>query len=201
MRRALLPFVLLLAGCVAAPKRPVAPAADPLAAQAAREAELAQRSDWHLTGRIAVSDGRDGGSGRIEWIQRGARYEIRVNAPVTRRSWRLVGEPGHARLEGLDGGPFVSDSAEDLLHDHLAWDVPLGDLAAWARGMRASGEAVIRFAPTGLPERMQQGGWLIEYRSFDQARQPALPTRVFASRGAHRVRLQVDAWSFDPESP
>ncbi len=194
-------LALLLAACAGAPSRPVPMPQDPLLAQAAREAQLARLADWRLTGRIAVSDGRDGGSGQLTWIQRGERYEITLNAPVTRRSWRLVGEPGHARLEGLDGGPFSGDSAEALLQDHLSWYVPLGDLSAWVRGIRAPGEAAIRFADTGLPQRMAQGGWTIEYRDFDQALDPPMPSRVFATQGTRRVRLQVGSWTLAPASP
>ena len=139
-------IALVLIGCASAPRRPAAGQDDLLLAQVAREAELAQRTNWRLSGRIAVSDGRDGGSGQIAWTQRGERYEIALNAPVTRRSWRLVGEPGYARLEGLDGGPFIGDSAETLLQEHLDWTVPLSDLAAWVRGIRAPGTAAIRSA-------------------------------------------------------
>ena len=194
-------IALVLIGCASAPRRPAAGQDDLLLAQVAREAELAQRTNWRLSGRIAVSDGRDGGSGQIAWTQRGERYEIALNAPVTRRSWRLVGEPGYARLEGLDGGPFIGDSAETLLQEHLDWTVPLSDLAAWVRGIRAPGTAAIRFAASGLPEQMAQGGWTIDYRSFDQGLDPAMPSRVFAARGARRVRLQVSDWSFAPGSP
>ena len=194
-------IALVLIGCASAPRRPAAGQDDLLLAQVAREAELAQRTNWRLSGRIAVSDGRDGGSGQIAWTQRGERYEIALNAPVTRRSWRLVGEPGYARLEGLDGGPFIGDSAEALLQEHRAWVIPLRDLAAWVRGIRAPGAAAIRFAASGLPEQMAQGGWTIDYRNFDQGLDPAMPSRVFAAQGARRVRLQVSDWSFAPGSP
>ncbi|MCX7557282.1 lipoprotein insertase outer membrane protein LolB [Xanthomonadaceae bacterium JHOS43] len=188
--------VLLLAGCSAAPPRAVLPQDRVLAAQAQREAALAQRMYWRLSGRIAVSDGQDGGSGRLEWVQDGDRYEITLNAPVTRRSWRLVGEPDSARLEGLDGGPFTDASAERLLSDHLGWHVPLGDLVAWVQGARARGPAQIEFQPSGVPALIEQNGWRIEYRSFELAGEPPMPLRVFATRGQQRVRLQVDAWAF-----
>lgn len=192
---------LLLAGCATSPRR-MAPSENALlAAQVQREAWLAQHTDWRLTGRIAVSDGRDGGSGKLEWIQHGARYEITLKAPVTRRSWRLVGEPGFARLDGLDGGPFHGESAESLLAEHLGWHVPLADLAAWVQGARAGGSAQMAFQPSGLPASIQQNGWHIEYRAFEDsaaagAHAVPMPLRVFASRGAQRVRMQVDAWAF-----
>lgn len=188
--------LVLLAGCSAAPRRVAAPQRELLAAQAQREALLAQRTHWRLSGRIAVSDGREGGSGKLEWVQDGERYEISLNAPVTRRSWRLVGAPGFARLDGVEGGPFHGDSAETLLAEHLGWFVPLADLAAWVQGARAPGAAQIEFQPSGLPALIQQNGWHIQYRNFEAAGTPPMPQRVFAERGQQRVRMQVDGWAF-----
>ena len=204
MRRLfVLAVLMLLAGCTTVPRRAEAPQHQDelLAAQAQREAMLAQRTHWRLSGRIAVSDGRDGGSGRLEWVQEGERYEIGLNAPVTRRSWRLVGEPGFARLDGIEGGPFYGDNAEILLAEHLGWLVPLADLAAWVQGARAPGTAQVQFMPSGLPALIQQNGWQIEYRAYEAAGAPPMPLRVFASRGQQRVRMQVDGWAFPGATP
>ncbi|MBW8367193.1 MAG: hypothetical protein K0M70_04965, partial [Arenimonas sp.] len=78
-----------------------------LAAQAAREAVLAGQPDWTLAGRLSVSADGEGGNGRIEWQQRGDDFEIRLSAPVTRKSWRLLSVDGRATLEGLEGGTRV----------------------------------------------------------------------------------------------
>lgn len=198
MMRVLSILVVLafLAGCTATPRRATSPHDELLAAQAQREAVLAQRTHWRLSGRLAVSDGRDGGSGRLEWVQDGERYEITLNAPVTRRSWRLVGAPGFARLDGIEGGPFHGESAEVLLSEHLGWFVPLADLVAWVQGARAPGVAQVDFQPSGLPASIQQNGWEIEYRAFEVDGALPMPLRVFATRGQQRVRMQVDAWSF-----
>ena len=165
-----------------------------MAQQQRREAALAAQTHWRLSGRIAVSDNGDGGSGRLEWIQNGERYEISLRAPVTRRSWRLVGEPGFARIEGLDAGPQDASSAEELLVQHVGWTIPLEHLRAWARGARAAGDAQLRFDADERPLQILQDGWSIDYRAWGDG-SPALPTRVFATRGEQRVRLQVDQWS------
>lgn len=186
--------VLLLAACGSAPRRVVDGDTSALQRQAARESVLADDTTWSLSGRIAVSNAHDGGSGRIDWAQTGDSYRIELRAPVTRRSWRLSGEPGWAKLEGLDGGPFEGDSAEALLAEHVGWTVPLVDLAAWARGARAAGASDVEFAPDGRLSRLRQGGWVIEYRDWSDG-EPLLPTKVFAQRGDERVRLLVDRWN------
>lgn len=182
----------LLSACTATPRRISADAAL-LAAQAEREAALARKGAWTLTGRLAVSDGRDGGSGRIEWTQDGEAYRITLNAPVTRQSWKLTGDASFARLDGLEGGPFFGDGAQRLLAEHVGWQVPFSDLIAWMRGARAAGPASIEFGENGLPALIAQRGWRIEYRAFNADPLP-LPTKVFAAQGERKVRMQVERW-------
>jgi outer membrane lipoprotein LolB len=180
--------------CAPVPVRTGGSQAELLAAQSAREAELAGQSEWQLSGRLAVSANGEGGSGRIEWRQRGEDFDIRLSAPVTGKSWTLVRQDGVIVLDGLEGGPRRGDDAEVLLQEATGWRIPVSALAAWARGGRASGPAQIEFGPDGLPQLIGQQGWQVEYREWDGGEQP-LPRRVFAQRDADtRVRLVVESW-------
>jgi outer membrane lipoprotein LolB len=194
IRRVALLGVVVITACAPVPVRRGADAAL-LQAQAAREALLAAMPDWSLSGRIAVSDGYDGGSGRIEWHQHGSDFDIRLSAPITRESWRLVRQGAQVRLEGLKGGTIEGDDAQALLQQAVGWDVPVDALAAWARGARSGNTASLEFGADGLPALLGEQGWLVEYRAWTPATAPALPKKIFASQGASHVRLQVDHWN------
>lgn len=191
-------LLVLLGGCATAPLR--GPDATLLAAQAEREAELSARDHWRLTGRVAVSGEGDGGSGRIDWLQRGDVYTIELSAPVSRQSWRLSVDETGVRLEGLEQGPLLGGDAERLLHEATGWHLPLQLLRAWVRGARAQGPAELHFNEAGLPARLSQHGWEIDYRSWDDSASPALPVRIFAESEGRRVRLVVDRWRGGEES-
>lgn len=168
--------------------------ADLLAAQSAREAALASDGDWRMSGRLAVSARGDGGSGRIDWRQQGGNYEIRLQAPVTGKSWTLSQQGAAVMLDGLEGGTRQGADAEALLAEVTGWRIPVTALSAWARGARAPGPAQIEFGPDGLPALITQQGWTVEYREWDEA-EPARPRRIFARRDAETsVRLVVDSW-------
>lgn len=190
----------LLAACVAQRVRPSLPPEQVAAAevrQTEREATLRSQPDWSLAGRIAVSNGRNGGSGRIDWLQAGPRYEVSLSAPVTRQSWRLVGDGAGARLEGVEGGPREGADAAALLRKATGWDIPVAALANWVRGVRADGlgPAVVRYGDDGRLARIEQGGWGIDYSWPETAgAEAALPERLDARRGEARVRLIVDQW-------
>ena len=192
-------LALLLGACASQPGRrsppaeTVVPAADAAARETARVARLRGQADWSLSGRIAVSNAGKGGSGRIEWSQRDAAFEVALSAPVTRQSWRLSGGPGAARLEGLDGGPREGGDAAALLREATGWEIPVAALADWLRALPAQGGPQAQVAPgaDGRPQAIEQGGWRIGYEW------PAtgdLPSRLDARRDGARVRLIVDQW-------
>ena len=197
MRRFFFPGVaagLLLAACAPVPvRRPADEAA--LAVQAARERQLAGVEQWTLEGHLAVSDGHDGGSGSLRWMQDGQRYDFELRAPITGKSFRLSGGPGGAVLEGIEGGPLRGPDAEALMRKALGWEVPLDDLRAWVLGLRASGSpAELRFGEHDLPSLLVQDGWTVDYRAWDQAQQTPLPQKVFASRPPYKVKLSIDSF-------
>lgn len=186
---------LLLAACV--PQKLVRNKGDAssLAQQQTREQQLADANHWTLQGRLFVSNGRDSGTGNLTWTQNGDRYEFTLRAPITGRSFRLVGGPDGAVLDGVDGGPQNGSDAESLMRRVLNWDVPLSELRAWVLGMRAEGaESELSFGDNQLPSTLQQDGWAVSYPAWDNTRQPPLPTKVFAEKPPFKVKLAIDSW-------
>ncbi|GAA4870824.1 lipoprotein insertase outer membrane protein LolB [Luteimonas vadosa] len=205
--------VASLPACVPRPVRapiadlPQGQRAEAEQAQVAREAALAGQARWTLQGRAAISRGDKGGSGRIDWRQEGQSYRLALSAPVTRQSWRLVGDASHARIEGLDGGPREGADASQLLLEATGLEIPVAALASWARGARADedrfGPARLHFDAERRLARLVQGGWTIDYLAWQggQGAIPSLPTRLDAARGDARVRLIVDAWNTEGGGP
>nr|MBO2466508.1 outer membrane lipoprotein LolB [Xanthomonadaceae bacterium] len=199
-----LALALLLAGCATGPGHPGVPVADTLAgaeaAQQARARRLAEITDWGFQGRLAVSTGDRGGSGRLDWSQRGEGYVAALSAPVTRQSWRLRGGPEGAVLEGLEGGPRRGGDADALLREATGWPIPVRALADWVRGLATPG-ARVGYGADGRLQRIEVDGWTIEYQAWWPAsgRLPEMPARVQATRADARVRLVVDAWEVEGE--
>lgn len=192
----------MLAGCAGVALRAPLPPAEQAAAMArqqARETALATQPDWGLDGRVALSNHGRGGSGRIEWRQHGANFEVALSAPITRQGWRLSGDRDGALIEGLDGGPRRGGDPAALLREATGWDIPVAALASWVRGARApeGGAAQLQFDQEGRLARLQQDGWTLDYRDWQAPPGTAvvLPMRISAERDTARVRLAVDAWN------
>ena len=190
----------LLSACMARPVRDALPpiAGSPESHQAQREAGLATMTHWSLQGRVALSNGRDGGSGRIDWSQDAARYAVSLSAPITRQSWRLSGDERSAQLEGLEGGTRVGTDPAVLLWEATRWEIPVTALSSWVRGLRAAsghGPAQLQFGADGRLSRIEQGGWTIDYSDWQAgAAGIELPSRLNARRAEASVRLVIDSW-------
>lgn len=203
-------LALSLSACVSmdtrkAPAAPevvttVSPAAQQL--ENDRVAALRAQPDWTFQGRVAVSKGRNGGNGRIDWRQQARQYVIELSAPVTRQSWTLTGDSHHegGRLDGLEGGPREGEDAQQLLLEATGWDIPVNQLPDWVRGLVADDAAPaeqVERDVEGRPRRVRQMGWDIQYLDWYPAQggQPGLPRRIEAINGDAKVRVLVDSWA------
>ncbi|MBC7988695.1 MAG: outer membrane lipoprotein LolB [Luteimonas sp.] len=196
-------IALSLAGCVSHPVRPlptlsVAELAAASARQAAHEAWAREHRAWSLQGRVALSNGRDGGSGRMDWRQQDLHYDVSLSAPVTRQSWRLSGDETAATLAGLEGGTRSGTDPAALLREATRWEIPVTALTAWVRGARADeashGRATLGYGADGRLSRIEQAGWVIDYGAWQATQGTELPVRLEARRADAKVRLIVDAW-------
>ncbi len=198
---------LVLAGCQTVAMKPVV--VDPAAAQAAqraREAALGLAAgdcavpNWSMAGRVALSNGRDGGSGRVEWLQGDGRMQVSLSAPITRQSWVLAIDQGEATLDGVPNGPLSGRDPGALLRAATGWDIPVAALGCWVRGAHADvarfGTPRVEFGADLLPMRVAQGGWVVDYDDWkaDPVSGLPMPGRINAQRGEDRVRLVVDRW-------
>ncbi|MFC6839998.1 lipoprotein insertase outer membrane protein LolB [Xanthomonas theicola] len=201
--------LLALAGCSSlaprqAPPVAIAPPGEVVRqADAARAAWLAAHPNWSFQGRVAITKGRNGGSGRIDWKQRQRQYQVELSAPVTRQSWRLTGDSHRegGRLEGLEGGPREGQDAQRLLLEATGWEIPVNLLPDWVRGQVAADAATpeqVGYDAEGRLQTLRQMGWEIQFQEWypPSDGRPALPRRIEARSGDAKVRLLLDQWDF-----
>ncbi|WP_369976739.1 lipoprotein insertase outer membrane protein LolB [Xanthomonas bundabergensis] len=203
-----LAVLLALAGCSSLAPRQAPPVASaPLSetarqADAARTAWLAAHPNWSFQGRVAITKGRNGGSGRIDWAQQQRQYQIELSAPVTRQSWRLSGDSqGGGRLEGLEGGPRAGEDAQQVLLEATGWEIPVNLLPDWVRGqvaVDAGAPEQVGYDAEGRLQTLRQMGWEIQFQEWypPSDGRPALPRRIEARNGDAKVRLLLDQWDF-----
>ena len=204
-------LVFTLSGCqtLQLPPAPVPSSAAAQTAQQQRRHALGLdagdclQPGWAMAGRMAISNGKDAGSGRFEWTQGAGQLHLQLTAPITAHTWVLESAANGARLDGLAGGTRRGQDAATLLHEATGWDIPVAALGCWMRAVAAHdaalGRAQIQFDAQQLPQRIEQGGWQIDYSRWqpDPFTGLLMPSRIDAQRGNSRVRLVVDRWGLE----
>lgn len=181
-------LVLALAACAIKPRR------DDAGWRPVGGADLVQVDSFRVAGRLAVSDGRDGGSASFLWTQQGSSYEFELRQPVSQRTWRLRGNDRGAVLEGGDGGPLRAGSGEVLLREVLGWEVPVSALQSWVRGLASATYPLDHEGRDGQGRlvELEQGGWRVDYRAWLDG--GVWPTRIQARQPPYSVRLNIQDW-------
>jgi len=175
---------LLLIGCSRLPERP--------------ETSDDWVPEWSITGRLAVANGRDGGSGELRWRQGRQRAHLQFVGALGRGSWELRISPGDARLSLADGSVYRAPDVESLARQYLAWDIPVTSLRYWIEGRPAPGAAhAASRDDEGRLVVLEQLGWTIRFDGQLPTERGERPRKMTARRGEEQVRLLIREWRFE----
>ena len=182
---------LALGACAARPPRELPDAGRVLLARAAL---IQSWPAWSFEGRIAVRDGKEGGSGRIHWREGGGRYEIALRAPVSAKTWVLSGDSAQSELHGVAPQTLRGLDPAELLARGTGWHLPVAHARSWVRGLALEpGKARLGPLRDGLPHLLEEDGWAVEFREWAPAvdGRPPMPKRIIARRAPWEVRLAI----------
>lgn len=189
--------LLGLAGCQTLP-RPVAPTAAPqevIAAWPARRVQLQERARFTAQGRIGVVAGSDGFSGRMHWIQDGARSTVSLDGPLGVGGVRIVDDAGALTLTNPSGEVLDSQLAHDELVRRMGFEPPLNSLRYWIQGVPdPTGPSMEMANPDGYLGSLAQSDWTVTFTAYMQTTDGALPQKLTMARGNVRVKLVIDSW-------
>jgi outer membrane lipoprotein LolB len=187
-------LVVLLPACSTVPKARVTDPGGELLYQAKHDS-LSTVSSWSMTGRLAVSNERDGGSGHFNWVNQAGSSRMDFHGALGRGAWRLLADASGAELELADGSVKRAADIDQLIRDQVGWKIPADSLSWWVRGMVAPGafqERVIDGA--GNLGSLLQDGWTIEYGSYKDFEGISLPVKVTARQAEWKVKLVIKKW-------
>lgn len=189
----LLSLAALLAGCVTPASRELPPLSD----WEVRQQVLGEITSWGFSGRIAVSDGKDGFNGNLHWEQRRDYFDVRLSGPLGAGTVLISGDTDTIKVTDSDGTVTELADAERALQRVYGWDIPLASLRYWALGIPdPATPSEARFGADNNLSSLQQGGWQVSIDQYRESAGQTLPRRITAVNDATRVRLVVDRWTF-----
>lgn len=161
----------------------------------AKSGALGSINWWVLKGRLAVNDGKDGGSGHLNWQKQGQSNYLKFHGALGRGAWQLIADEQGAVLEWANGESYRAASASDLLEEQLGWTIPVPALLWWVRGLAAPGAWSFRqLDEQGNLEQLNQLGWKIEYGRYTEAGSVLMPRSLTARRQSYTVKFAIQDW-------
>ena len=145
-----------------------------------------EQSRFMLLGKL----GTPSGSANLRWEQWENRFSIRLWGPMGQATTLITGDVRRVVLERADGGERRVGDPAVILKEELGWEIPVGALGYWVRGVPArDGAATNLQLSEGRAAAFGQNGWHIEVSRYMAVAGRSLPARITAARGEHRVTL------------
>lgn len=192
-------LLLLAAGC--APKHPrldLPPTYLEQAAWRAQVQKLRQIKNWDIDGRIA-SSATWGFSGSLNWQQRGNQFLIQASGPLGIGAVELAGNPAYVKVVSGEQVYETFDPEHDLQRV-IGWPVSIEHLRQWVLAVPIDARAYsLKLGSDGWPESIMQGGWRVEYKSFQELKGYVVPRKIVAKRDDMEVKLVISDWH--PQQP
>lgn len=192
---------LLLAGCSTLQGRAPEGSGDE-GAWAAHLAQLTTLQGWELSGRAGFMDGKDSGSGSLDWKQQGDASSLDFRGPLGAGAMHIEGDMRALHVRTSRGDDFVTTDPEDDLGERLHQPLPVFSLRYWVLGRPDPTDDFTKTTDArGELVSLDQGGWHVEYQEYAEVEGFSLPTRLTLERDQIRIKLAVSDWTLPAKTP
>jgi outer membrane lipoprotein LolB len=189
-----LAFLLALYGCASVTGH--APAGPPdEAAWQLRRLRLESLTDWELHGRVGIVNGKNGGSGSMDWKQQGDILAFSFRGPFGAGSLQVQGDANTMWVRSSRGDDFITTDPERDFARRLRIPLPVLSMRYWMLGLP---DPHVSFTKTvdahGHLMTLVQQGWHVDYQDYATFEGFDLPTRLLITRDSVRIKLAVNEW-------
>lgn len=191
----------VLAACASLSGRAPAGAANESAWQA-RVSRLAALDSWELSGRVGVVTAKDGGSGSLDWKQRGTELSFDFRGPLGTGAMHMQGDAQALHVQSSRGDDFVTTDPEQDFTSHLHMPMPVLSMRYWLLGIPDPAAPYDKTVDAdGEPMTLEQRDWRVEYQEYADVQGLNLPVRFTLTRGEVRIKVAVSQWDLAPIPP
>ena len=157
---------------------------------------------FDLVGRVAVNHEGRAFSAGVRWEHTAERDEVWLLTPVGQALAHIVGDAQGATYTGADRSRHTARDIGTLTRRALGWELPLEPLSWWVQGAIAPAAVIqhVERDEQGRLVTLGQEGWRIAY-NYVPGEDGSRPRRLDISGGAQEIRLVIDNWRRDGETP
>ncbi len=195
----LLAGLLMLTGCVSVPGTAPTGLPDESAWQL-RRVQLEKLADWELQGRVGIINGKDGGSGSMEWKQRGQFLAFSFRGPFGAGALQVQGDANALWVRSSRGDDFITTDPEQDFSQRLRLPLPVLSMRYWMLGLPDPHAAFTKTVDTkGLLVTLTQRGWHVDYQAYATFSGYDLPTRLQIERDSVQIKVAVNEWQLQAD--
>jgi outer membrane lipoprotein LolB len=192
---------LLLSACSTLQGRAPAGSGDEGAWQA-HLAQLSTLQGWELDGKAGFVDGKDSGSGSLDWRQQRDESSLDFHGPLGAGAVHIEGDARALHVKTSRGDDFVTTDPEDDLGQRLHQPLPVFSLRYWVLGRPDPTDDFTKTTDArGELVSLDQYGWHVEYQEYAEVDGYSLPTRLTLERDQIRIKLAVTDWTLTEKTP
>jgi outer membrane lipoprotein LolB len=196
----LLAGLLIITGCASVPGTAPMGAPDEAAWQL-RRMQLQQLSDWELQGRVGIINGKDGGSGSMDWKQHGQVLAFSFRGPFGAGALQVTGDANSLWVRSSRGDDFITTDPEQDFSQRLHIPLPVLSMRYWMLGLPDPNAAFIKTVDAkGLLVTLTQRGWHVDYQAYATFSGYALPVRLQIERDPVRIKVAVNEWRLQADT-
>lgn len=157
---------------------------------------------WSFSGKLGIWAEDINESARIQWLNCGDRYEIRLAGPMGVGAMYIRGDNDGVVLSRSGKEDIEADTPEDLLA-YAGWDLPISSLPYWLRQRPVPD---YRFSekrdPDGRLQQLLQLGWTVDYLRFAAAEEGAAmqANLVEIHDQSLRAKFIIRDWDLAPQA-
>jgi len=154
-------------------------------------------SHWTLSGKLGVRYNGEAHSAHFSWQNENSDFAIRLHGPLGQGSAKLSHKQNTYTLEA-NGEKHQAYSAEALMSKALGWSFPTEDMVWWVRGLSSPHSPVMQETrdTQGNLQHLEQHGWQIHYKRYQQVGALLLPYKLVASHKELHITLLLKQWTY-----
>lgn len=192
--------VFYLSGCASKSTKPTQPSNNinvkPSVLHKQHMAKISAIRDFSLKGRLGVTKQPKSFSARLAWQHTSTKDNVDIYTPLGGKAANIRKTKDQVTLTDSKKKTISADNIEALTQKALGFGLPLTGLNDWALG-RPSKSLVnaMTWDKDGRISTLQQGGWDIQYKDYQDREGYFLPRKVTLKNPNVSLKLIVDKWS------
>ena len=162
-----------------------------------RQNSLQKAIEWNIEGAIAAQMPQKSFSATINWDQSHLKnqYSINLFGPLGIGTVIIQRQHNTTILKDSNQQTYLASNPEQLIQQHLGWQLPVSNLYYWIRGLPAPNiPAKKQFDHYNHLTCLQQQGWQVKYLQYTMVNNIDLPSKIFLKFGDLQLRIVINHW-------